>query len=161
MGLSEFIEANQEAILAALEGHVLLHAPAGSNLTRAEARDHADELLAQISAVMRQPRLGSGVVTAKKHGSARRAEGFDVQQVLGEYRMLRATIMRMWLGSRPALGTSGVEDLVSFNEAIDQAVDSSLSQFADEAKGARGALGSTSGHGAPAPAGARKRKQPK
>ena len=132
MGLSEFIQANQEAILGAFEAYVLSHVPPGVDLTRAEARDQAGQVLADIAEVMRHRSLPRDDAPAQEHGSARHAEGFDVKHVLSEYRMLRATIMRMWLASRPSLGTAGVEDLVRFNEAIDRAVDSSVSQFEAE-----------------------------
>ena len=140
MGLSEFIQANQEAILGAFEAYVLSHVPPGVDLTRAEARDQAGQVLADIAEVMRHRSLPPDDVPAQEHGSARHAEGFDVKHVLGEYRMLRATIMRMWLASRPSLGTAGVEDLVRFNEAIDRAVDSSVSQFEAEVTQQRGSI---------------------
>ena len=143
MGLSEFIQANQEAILGAFEAYVLSHVPPGVDLTREEARDQAGQVLTDISEVMRQ-RSSPGVdVPAEEHGSARYAAGFDINDVLGEYRMLRGTIMRMWLASRPSLGTAGVEDLVRFNEAIDHAVDSSVSQF--EVQGRAGTSNSSLG----------------
>jgi len=140
MGLSEFIQANQEAILGAFEAYVLSHVPPGVDLTRAEARDQAGQVLADIAEVMRHRSLPRDDAPAQEHGSARHAEGFDVKHVLGEYRMLRATIMRMWLASRPSLGTAGVEDLVRFNEAIDRAVDSSVSQFEAEVTQQRGSI---------------------
>ncbi|MEP6872734.1 MAG: hypothetical protein ABI887_00050 [Burkholderiales bacterium] len=55
--------------------------------------------------------------------------GFDINQTLAEYRALRASVIRMWLESRPQLGSAGVADLVRFNEAIDQAVAESIHQF--------------------------------
>ena len=134
MGLSEFIQANQEAILGAFEAYVLSHVPPGVDLTREEARDQAGQVLADISQVMRQRSLPEGDAPAEEHGRSRHAAGFDINHVLGEYRMLRGTVMRMWLASRPSLGTAGVEDLVRFNEAIDHAVDSSVSQFEAEVR---------------------------
>jgi hypothetical protein len=136
MGLSEFIDANQEALLAAFQDYVLAHLPPGVHVTDAQARDQCSQVLVEISSGMRQGPVPSHADTpAEKHGSSRRAAGFDVNQVLGEYRMLRATVMRMWLKSRPPLGASGVEDLVRFNEAIDQAVAESVARF--EAKATR------------------------
>ena len=129
MGLSEFIQANQEAILGAFEAYVLSHVPPGVDCSPAEARDHAGQVLAAISWDMRQRGSPHGDAPAQKHGNARHAEGFDIKHVLGEYRMLRATVVRMWLGSRPSLGAAGVEDLVRFNEAVDQAVAASVGQF--------------------------------
>jgi hypothetical protein len=129
MGLSEFIQANEETILAAFEAYVLSHIPPGVDCSPAEARDHAGQVLAAISWKMRQRSLPAGDVSAQKHGRARRADGFDIEHVLGEYRMLRASVMRMWLASRPALGSAGIEDLVHFNEAVDQAVAESVGQF--------------------------------
>ena len=167
MGLSEFIQANQEAILGAFEAYVLAHVPPGVDLTRGEARDQAAEVLADIAEEMRQRSLPQGDQPAEKHGNARLAAGFGIKHILGEYRMLRGTIMRMWLASRPPLGTAGVEDLVRFNEAIDQAVHSSVSQF--EADGSRVGARKLASASRPAAVGRRpttrpsagKRKRPK
>jgi hypothetical protein len=136
MGLSEFIEANQEALLAAFQEYVLAHLPPGVHLTDAQARDHASQVLVEISAGMRQRPVPSEADTpAEKHGRSRRAAGFDVDHVLAEYRMLRATVMRMWLKSRPPLGAAGVEDLVRFNEVIDQAAAESVARFVGRSLG--------------------------
>ena len=132
MGLSEFIQANQEAILAEFQEYVLDHLPPGVHLSGAQARDHGAQVLDEISARMRKDvsaDASSNDTPAEQHGSARHAAGFDVDHVLGEYRKLRATIMRMWLRSRPPLGASGAEDLVRFNEVIDEAVAESVAQF--------------------------------
>ena len=135
MGLSEFIEANQEALLAEFQAHVLAHLPPGVQLTASQARDHAGQVLVEISAGMRQRPVPSDADTpAEKHGGSRRAAGFDVDHVLGEYRMLRGTVMRMWLKSRPPLGAAGVEDLVRFNEVIDRAIAESVARFTAEKK---------------------------
>jgi hypothetical protein len=132
MGLSEFIEANQEALLAEFQEYVLAHLPPGVHLSGAQARNYGSQVLVEISGGMRRGvsvAAASDDTPAERHGSSRRAAGFDVNHVLGEYRMLRATVMRMWLRSRPPLGAAGVEDLVRFNEVIDQAVAESVAQF--------------------------------
>jgi hypothetical protein len=131
MGLPEFIEANQEALLAEFQAYVLAHLPPGIRLSDEQARDHGRQVLVEISGRMRQlgPLASTDDTPAEKHGSSRRAAGFDVNHVLGEYRMLRATVMRMWLKSRPPLGSAGVEDLVRFNEVIDQVVAESVGRF--------------------------------
>ena len=147
MGLSEFIQANQEAILAEFDAYARAHIPPGESMSAAELRDHASQVLTAISAEMRQPRSPAATPSpdstpstpADKHGSSRQAKGFDISHVLAEYRVLRATVMRLWLGSRPPLGAAGVEDLVRFNEAIDSNVAESVAQFEAEAR--RGGLG--------------------
>ena len=138
MGLSEFIQANQEAILAEFQEYVLDHLPPGVHLSGAQARDHGSQVLDEISSRMRKDAPGdasSNDTPAEQHGSARQAAGFDVDHVLGEYRKLRAAIMRMWLRSRPPLGASGAEDLVRFNEVIDEAVAESVAQFRSKGVG--------------------------
>jgi hypothetical protein len=136
MGLSEFIEAIQEALLAEFEEYVLAHLPPGVQLTGAQAQDHSSQVLVEISAGMRQRPVPSEADTsAERHGRSRRPAGFDVDQVLGECRVLRATIMRMWLRSRPPLGAAGVEDLVRFSEVIDQAAAESVARFVGRSTG--------------------------
>jgi hypothetical protein len=109
MTLSDFIEANVEPILEGCESFAkeALSAP---DLDRAAARDHAEGLLQAIVADLRQlptpaeqsakPK-GHGPRNALeseawRHGLARQATGFSLNQEVGEFRALRASIVRLW-----------------------------------------------------------------
>ena len=59
---------------------------------------------------------------AEEHGAGRAESGFSVEQMVAEYRALRASVIRLWTKACGELGGKEVEDLTRFNEAIDQAL---------------------------------------
>ena len=145
MGLAEFIIANQEAILAEFDAFARTQTPASTSMSTAALRDHAGQVLIAIAIDIRQRQspwqesekskghapdvAGATPTAAQTHGDMRATVGFDINQTLAEYRALRASVIRMWLESKPQLGSAGAADLVRFNEAIDQAVAESIHQF--------------------------------
>lgn len=149
MGLSEFITRHQETILAECEAFAQTLLPAAAKLDRAALRDHAAQVLSAIALDMKQPQTrleqheksrgngprldDTGPTAAEIHGSLRAAAGFDVNQTTAEYRSLRASVIRLWFESKPALGRDEVFELVRFNEAMDQALAESVLHFAAEA----------------------------
>jgi signal transduction histidine kinase len=146
MGLSEFIVANQEAIVAECEAFARTLLPAAAALDRETLRDHAAQILSAIAADMKQPQTplqqaekskgralhtpGAPATAAEMHGALRAEVGFDVNQTAAEYRALRAAVMRLWLRSSPLLGSAEVDEIVRFNEAMDQALAESILEFA-------------------------------
>lgn len=58
----------------------------------------------------------------------RASKGFSIRHLVAEYRALRASVLRHWLDAEP-LGPQAVDDMVRFNEAIDQAVAESVDFF--------------------------------
>ena len=63
----------------------------------------------------------------------RQVSGFDLNQLGAEYRALRASVIRLWMRSRPPeIDSDMVEDMIRFNEAVDQAVAESTSRYAAE-----------------------------
>lgn len=148
MGLSDFITAHKVEILAECEAFAETLLPAAAKMDRAALRDHAEQVLAAIALDMKQPqtrreareksqgqgpRLNGDPTAAEIHGSLRATAGFDVNQTTAEYRALRASVIRLWLESRPQLGRDELFELVRFNEAMDQALAESILNFASEA----------------------------
>jgi len=76
----------------------------------------------------------------------RARSGFDINQMASEYRALRASVLRLWFAAVPAVGLDDVEDLMRFNEAIDQALAESLLQFSREVERSRALLLGVLGH---------------
>jgi hypothetical protein len=66
---------------------------------------------------------------AEEHGTGRAQSGFTVAQMVAEYRALRASVIRLWTKSEGALATEDIEDLIRFNEAIDQSLAESVLRF--------------------------------
>lgn len=149
MGLAEFIVSNQEAILAEFEAFARTLLPAAGALDKEQLRDHAAMILSAIVADMKRPQTAHEQSEKSKgraprdpilpetaseaHGSLRAASGFDLGQTVSEFRALRASILRLWSGTSPALGPAEFDELTRFNEGMDQALAESLSYFAQAA----------------------------
>jgi len=58
----------------------------------------------------------------------RAQSGFNINQLVAEYRALRASVLRLWMDTHPAVETR-LEDVIRFNEAIDQAIAESVGFF--------------------------------
>lgn len=66
---------------------------------------------------------------AEIHAALRLSDGFDIDQMVSEYRALRASVVKQWVAHHNSLASTDVEDLARFNEAIDQAVTESVAHY--------------------------------
>ncbi len=152
MRLQHFIEANVDAILGEWVDFARTRTGADS-MTFVALRDHAAGMLAQIVSdlgTFQSPReqfeksqgandpaeLQSAVrealhvdSAAEIHGADRATSGFTVSEMVAEFRALRASVLRLWITARVTLDATDLDDLMRFNEAIDQAVSESVSRF--------------------------------
>jgi signal transduction histidine kinase len=55
-----------------------------------------------------------------RHAVARVKMRLSLQQLVAEFRALRATVIRLWQRSSVEIDSESLDDLTSFNEAIDQ-----------------------------------------
>lgn len=155
MRLGEFITREMEDILAAWESFAGTCGPAGRRMESLELRDHAPQILEAIVADLATPQSraqqsaksrGLGPATfparetaAQAHAVLRAKAGFDFQQLAAEYRALRASVLSLWMDSvDPA--ERPMEDVIRFNEAIDQALDESISHFSAQVEQSRNLL---------------------
>lgn len=145
MRLRPFIVENSETILEEFEQFARTHTTAGETMDIAALRDHAAAMLRTIVLDMQQvqsdetqeikskgdaPDLGPMTTAAEKHGTDRADSGFTLQEMFAEYRALRASVLRLWTDSwSRQLDESDVQDLIRFNEAIDQALAESITRF--------------------------------
>ncbi|WP_027730428.1 HAMP domain-containing sensor histidine kinase [Variovorax paradoxus] len=148
MRLADFIDDNAEPILSAAEAFAATMLPASSHLDAEAPRDHLPMILAATSKDLRsaqtpreqlakslgqQARIhGAPETAAQTHALLRAKAGFDIEQLVAEYRALRASVLRLWFDSGKARGSEMQDDLVRFNEAIDQAVAESVAYFTAE-----------------------------
>lgn len=148
MRLADFIDENVEPILAASEAFAQTQLPAASYLNPAALRDHIPMILTAVAKDLRSPQTaqeqlakslghqagveGAPETAAQTHALLRAKAGFDIAQLVAEYRALRARTLRLWFGAGMASGPEIVDDLIRFNEAIDQAVAESVSHFTAE-----------------------------
>ncbi|WP_338863060.1 PAS domain S-box protein [Myxococcus stipitatus] len=128
--LADFLLQNRDAILEAWEEQVRA-LPAARSLDRLALRDGLPHLLDGIATLMRTPHaeLASGLgAIGDHHALERLGEGFDLRQVVAEYRLLRSCVLSLW--SSRGHATARPEEERIFHEAMDEAVAASVSRYA-------------------------------
>lgn len=161
MGLAEFILHDMEGILVEWEAFAATLLPAAAGMTSLALRDHARPILEavakDISAAQsreaqsekskgRAPKIaGASETAAQTHAVLRARSGFDINQLVAEYRALRASVLRLWMDASPH-DQSEVEEVIRFNEAIDQAVAESVGHFHSQVERSRNLFLGMLGH---------------
>lgn len=147
-GLADFIEENSGHILAEWVAFAKTCGIAGAEMDRATLRDHALDMLGIIVSDLRTPQskteqeekskgneepdADAPDTAAAGHGAGRAESGFSVGEMVAEYRALRASVIRLWTQSTGGLTSSDIEDLMRFNEAIDQALAESITRYTED-----------------------------
>ncbi len=161
MRLADFIMRDMESILGQWEAFAATLLPAAANLKSLALWDHAQQILeavaadlssAQTTEVQRVKALGRAAklteaseTAAQTHGHLRAHSGFEINQLVAEYRALRASVLRLWMDEcQPEAPHS--DDIIRFNEAIDQALAESVSFFSAQVDQARNLLLGMLGH---------------
>jgi signal transduction histidine kinase len=146
MRLAEFIVANTEPILLEWEGFARGIAP-GGKMDALALRDHAADILLATARDMRsaqsraeraarsrgRDRGGDDELALNEaselHAIGRLGSGFDLLEVVSEYRALRASVLELWQDSGREPDVHDVDDLTRFNESIDQSVTRAVSSY--------------------------------
>jgi signal transduction histidine kinase len=147
MRLSQFIRSNMEAILA--EWNMFAHSflPTAKAMNQTELRSAARQILEEIAADMetaqtrqqqqaksRGQRKGraelTGDAAATSHGAGRLEHGFSLEEMVAEYRALRASVVRLWTQEMHEADREMLDELTRFNEAMDEALAASVGRFA-------------------------------
>jgi signal transduction histidine kinase len=161
MRLADFIRTHRDAIVAEWEAFAATRMPAAAGMTALELRDHADEILEAIAkdistaqsehaqhekSVGRAPVVhGAPETAAETHAVLRSRSGFDINQLVAEYRALRASVLKLWHRANED-EVRDLDDVIRFNEAIDQALTESVTFFSAEVEQSRGLLLGMVGH---------------
>ncbi|WP_175903545.1 sensor histidine kinase [Burkholderia seminalis] len=161
MRLSEFITRNIEPILVQWEAFARTLMPAADGMSPMALRDDARQILEALvrdisTPETRDQQREKSLGHAEEHGAAadtpaqthaqlRAGRGFDINQLIAEYRALRASVLRMWIDDCLP-DAPHVDDMVRFNEAIDQAVTESVTHFNAQVEWARNLLLGMLGH---------------
>lgn len=112
-------------------------------MTSKELRDHAAAMLKSIAADLgnaqsREEEIAKSrgmaprtpqTSTGEDHGIARMGSKFTIEQLVSEYRALRASVLRLWSESGRLAGATDFGDIVRFDEAIDQLLAASVLSF--------------------------------
>ncbi|MEO5623868.1 MAG: sensor histidine kinase [Dokdonella sp.] len=158
--LADFIEANAVAIADAAEAFARAQAPTAVHLDAEALRDHLPEIIEAVILDLRtsqsneqqrtksegrSARNDGPKTAAQNHGRLRAKAGFNADQMVAEYRAMRASVMRLW-AEQHVLSDLSFEELMRFNEAIDQAVAESVAHFSAEAESWRQVFLGVLGH---------------
>ena len=170
MRLADFILTNREPILVEWEEFARSCAPASGTMDVEALRDHADEMLTAIAEDLQTPQdrveqteksKGQArpedpekVTAAEYHGAGRAESGFTVEQMVAEYRALRASVIRLWTKETGGLESTDIEDLTRFNEAIDQSLAESVAEYNQELEQSKEIFLAILGHDLRTPLGA-------
>lgn len=168
MRLADFIVANREPILVEWEAFARTCTPASGVMDIVALRDHANEMLTVIAGDLATPQgereqaeksKGNAPVehtttAAEEHGAGRADSGFTIEQMVSEYRALRASVVRLWTKAQGEIKPTDVEDLTRFNEAVDQALAESVTRYTLELDNSKEMFLAILGHDLRTPLGA-------
>ncbi len=170
MRLHEFILTEFEQILTEWDSFAATCAPASITMDIEALRDHAREMLLVIAKDLKTDQSqfqqsekskgrgpvsdGAELTAAEEHGAERAESGFTAVQLGAEYRALRATVLKLWTRECGTLEAKDIADLIRFNEAIDQLLAESVSEFNDSVEDAKELFLAIVGHDLRSPIGA-------
>jgi len=143
--LANFIRQEMDAIVAEWIVFAKTRIPAGAEMTQLALQDHIVQILNVIADDLERPETdqeqvdkskGDGPSDTKLHESAaeihaklRLNDGFNIDQMVSEYRALRASVVKQWVARKHPIADSDIGDLTRFNEAIDQSIVESVAEY--------------------------------
>jgi signal transduction histidine kinase len=168
--LATFIRENEAAIVKDWTEFARTLSPASDKMSKLALEDHIVDILgfvaddiesAQTPREQFDKSRGNGPEdgpfsesAAEVHAALRLADGFDIDQMVSEYRALRASVVKLWLTHHQGLATTDIEDLTRFNESIDQAVTESVARYTKTINNSRNLFLGVLGHDLRNPLGA-------
>lgn len=165
--LADFILANREPILQKWEAFARTILP-DADMGRLELRDHADQMLLEIASdlktaqtdreqVLKSEGLGphdANDTAAEIHAETRLVSGFSMDQMISEYRALRASVLSLWSMEIKSGIVFEIEDMTRFNESIDQMLAESVARYSESVNQANNLFLAILGHDLRTPLGA-------
>ena len=167
MHLPEFIVQHVDRIVDEWEQFAKAIAPDVDSMNRATLRDYAKSILlaasqdmktAQTASEQAAKAMGAGPEktpsldqAAASHGELRHNTGFDLVQMTSEFRHLRACVIRLWVNSLDTPDIAYFQDMIRFNEAIDEALAESTAAYAEQVNHSRDIFLAILGHDLRAP----------
>ncbi|MGF6301106.1 ATP-binding protein [Paraburkholderia sp. WC7.3d] len=161
MRLADFILQDMEPILAKWQAFAATLLPAAAKMESSALRNHAQQILLAVAkdlrtsqtreaqrekSLGRDPELTDTTETAAQtHALLRARAGFNINQLAAEYRALRASVLRLWMDDCEPEAPD-LDDVIRFNEAIDQALAESVTFFSTQVEQNRNLLLGMLGH---------------
>jgi len=167
MRLSEFIVLHVDRIVDEWEQFAKTITPAAESMDRTALRDHSRSILLAAARDMTKPQSASEQLAKARgegpektpsldeagasHGELRHTVGFDLVQMTSEFRHLRACVIRLWVNSLDSPDIAYFQDMIRFNEAIDEALAESTAAYAEQVNHSRDIFLAILGHDLRAP----------
>ncbi|MGC2087050.1 MAG: sensor histidine kinase [Bradyrhizobium sp.] len=168
--MADFIRNNQPAIIKEWTDFARTRSPASDAMSKLALEDHIADILKFVADDLESPQTARERVekshglaeengpfsqsAAEVHSALRLADGFDIDQMVSEYRALRASVVKQWVAQHEILASTDIEDLTRFNEAIDQAVTESVAHYTKTINNSRNLFLGVLGHDLRNPIGA-------
>jgi signal transduction histidine kinase len=168
--LADFIRKYTEPIIREWSSFAKTLTPASNGMTALALRDHIEEMLTFVADDMGSPQTGreqvekshgggpkggdGGRSAPEIHAALRLEDRFDIEQMVAEYRALRASVVKLWRAAKNDLSVTDFDDLTRFNEAIDQAMMESIRYYTKTIDHSRNMFLGILGHDLRAPIGA-------
>ncbi|MBA2961672.1 MULTISPECIES: sensor histidine kinase [Ramlibacter] len=162
MDISDFIEQHVDPIVAEWVEFARSRLPSSGGLSFGELADHAKVLLVAVAADIRQAQGAARrheksqgnapgnapeiTRIARDHAEQRFAQAFSLDQLVAEYRALRASVIRRWTQTQQEVDRGSLEELTRLGESLDQALTESTSLYAKHVDDARNLLLAVLGH---------------
>lgn len=166
MRLHLFIEDHMAEIMAEWVAFARTLDSDAEEMTLVQLRDHAEAMLRSIASDIGSRQTGQeqydksrgnaqdeGALTspASIHGTQRHKSNFTLLQLSAEFRALRATVLRLWLPTVSALAPETIQEMIRFNESIDQALAESVMTYSKRSDQSREMFLAILGHDLRAP----------
>jgi signal transduction histidine kinase len=169
MRLSKFILASLPRIIGEWEAFARTCSPAADTMDLEQRRDHVAGMLRVIARDLESPQTKreqsekskgkddagpDSATSATQHGTDRAATGYTPAQMVGEFRALRASVLRLWAEEQSGIERADIDEITRFNEAIDQAVAESIVKYSQEVERSKDLFLGVLGHDLRSPLGA-------
>lgn len=162
MSIAEFLKQDMDGVVDEWVDFARTKVLASQNLSREDLADHARLLLLAIAedlarwqdartSIEKSQGNGSGIApditrVAWDHAAQRFAQRFSFDDVVAEFRALRASVVRRWTQQLNQVGAGQVDELTRFSEAMDQALSESTSLYSRKVDDSRKLLLGVLGH---------------
>lgn len=168
MRLFDFILENLEPILQAWEDFARTIETPGADLDNEALRDHAEQMLRAIASDLQTKQtkreqadksqgkapMNDEETAAETHAMTRLMAGFTINQMVSEYRALRTSVVSQWMKQVKDGTPINVDDIIRFQEAIDQALAESIASYSRAVEASRNVFLGILGHDLRTPLGA-------
>lgn len=167
MRLAFFIRENLELILQEWEDFAVTLSPL-TNASKLQLRDHAKAMLLVICADLETVQAEQqsidksrgnapevfGETAAESHAVDRLNSGFSVEELMAEYRAMRSSVLRLWQAKVKQADEFALNDMLRFNEAIDQSLTESIARYSEMLRDSQNVFLAILGHDVRNPLGA-------